>query len=40
MLRIEAEHTKAGPLVNENGLKVLDEFFAWRRTAAGKPLTH
>jgi hypothetical protein len=31
MLHIEAENTKAGPLVNENGLNVLDEFFEWRR---------
>lgn len=31
MLHITAESTKAGPLVNENGLKVLDEYFAWRR---------
>jgi para-nitrobenzyl esterase len=31
MFHIEAENTKAGPLVNENGLNVLDEFFEWRR---------
>ncbi|HWR14933.1 MAG TPA: carboxylesterase family protein [Terriglobales bacterium] len=33
ILHIEAAKTKAGPLVNENGLKVLDEYFASRRTA-------
>jgi para-nitrobenzyl esterase len=39
MLHIEAENTKAGPLVNENGLKVLDEYFAWRRADEMKPAT-
>ena len=38
VLHIEAENTKAGPLVNENGLKVLDEFFAWRRTGGSEAL--
>ncbi|MBI3475745.1 MAG: carboxylesterase family protein [Acidobacteria bacterium] len=32
MLHIEAGNTKAGPMVNENGLKVLDDYFSWRRT--------
>jgi para-nitrobenzyl esterase len=32
MLHIEAGNTKAGPMINENGLKVLDEYFTWRRT--------
>jgi len=40
MLHIEAANAKAGPLVNESGLKVLDEYFAWRRTAEVKPVTH
>ena len=40
MLHIEAGNTKAGPLVDESGLKVLDEYFAWRRTAEVKPVTH
>lgn len=31
VLRIEAEKTEADPLVNENGLVVLDEYFASRR---------
>ena len=31
VLHIESRNTKAGPLVNENGLKVLDEYFAARR---------
>jgi hypothetical protein len=40
VLHIEAGNTKASPLVNESGLKLLDEYFAWRRTAevkAAKP---
>ena len=36
MLRISADNTKASPLVNENGLKLLDEYFAWRRAGAEK----
>ena len=36
-LHIEAGNTKAGPLVNENGLRALDEYFAWRRAEEGKP---
>jgi len=40
MLHIEAENTKAGPVVNENGLTVLDEYFALRRSEEVKPATH
>jgi para-nitrobenzyl esterase len=32
-LHIQAGDTKPGPVVNENGLKVLDEYFASRRKA-------
>jgi para-nitrobenzyl esterase len=35
MLHIAADATKAGPIVSEEGLKALDEYFAWRRTTAG-----
>src|SRR6185503_14926391 len=31
VLHIEAEKTQPGPLVNESGLEVLDEYFASRR---------
>jgi len=34
MLYIESGNTAAVPVVSENGLKVLDEYFAWRRTTA------
>jgi para-nitrobenzyl esterase len=39
MLHLKSGNTKAGPLVNENGLKVLDSYFEWRRmqTAGNKP---
>jgi para-nitrobenzyl esterase len=40
MLHITAESTKPGPLLNENGLKVLDEYFAWRRQTEVQPATH
>ena len=40
MLHIDAENTKAGPVVNENGLTVLDEYFALRRAEEVKPATH
>lgn len=40
MLHIEAGNTKAGPMVNENGLKVLDEYFAWRRTDEVRAAPH
>ncbi|HEU0049651.1 MAG TPA: carboxylesterase family protein, partial [Nitrososphaera sp.] len=39
MLHIKAENTKEGPLVNQNGLEVLDEYFASRR-AEVKPTVH
>jgi para-nitrobenzyl esterase len=39
MLHISADNTKAGPLVNQNGLKLLDEYFAWRRADEVKPGT-
>jgi para-nitrobenzyl esterase len=32
MLQIAADATKAGPIVSEEGLNALDEYFAWRRT--------
>jgi para-nitrobenzyl esterase len=31
MLHIASGRTQAGPIVDEVGLKVLDEYFAWRR---------
>jgi para-nitrobenzyl esterase len=31
MLHIKSETTHAGPIVDERGLKVLDDYFAWRR---------
>lgn len=37
LVHIESVNTKAGPLVSENGLKVLDEYFAWRRSDEVKP---
>ena len=40
VLHIESGNTKAIPLVNENGLKVLDEYFAWRRADEVKPTMH
>jgi para-nitrobenzyl esterase len=40
MLHIDADNTKAGPLVNEKGLKLLDEYFAWRRAGEVKTATH
>lgn len=40
MLHISAGSTKAGPLVNEDGLKVLDQYFAWRRQTEGEAATH
>ncbi len=40
ILHIEAENTKAGPLVNQNGLKVLDEYFASRRADEANLATH
>jgi hypothetical protein len=31
-LHIASGSTRAGPIVNEEGLKALDEYFAWRRS--------
>jgi para-nitrobenzyl esterase len=31
-LHITSDGTKAEPIVSENGLTALDEYFAWRRT--------
>ena len=31
MLHIASDTTKAGPIVSEDGLRILDEYFAWRR---------
>ncbi len=33
---IASGNTKAAPVVNEGGLKVLDKYFAWRRTSASQ----
>jgi para-nitrobenzyl esterase len=33
VLHIGSDRTKAGPIVSEGGLKVLDEYFAWRRVS-------
>ena len=35
MLHIVSGRTRAGPVVNEEGLKALDEYFAWRRSGPG-----
>jgi para-nitrobenzyl esterase len=40
VLHIESGNTKPGPLVNENGLDVLDGYFAGRRADEAKPTTH
>jgi len=32
MLHIASDGTKAGAVVSEEGLKILDEYFAWRRS--------
>lgn len=40
MLHIEADNTKAGPLVDENGLKALDEYFAARRAEETSVAVH
>jgi len=39
VLHTEAENTQAGPLVNENGLEVLDAYFASRRIDEVKTAT-
>ena len=40
VLHIAAGNAKAGPLVNENGLKVLDAYFASRRADEVAPVAH
>ena len=40
VLHIDAGNTKAGPVVNENGLKMLDAFFASRRADEVAPASH
>lgn len=35
MLQIASDNTKAVPIVSEDGLKILDESFAWRRMTTG-----
>jgi para-nitrobenzyl esterase len=35
MLHIASDNTKAVPIVSEDGLKTLDEYFAWRRMTTG-----
>jgi para-nitrobenzyl esterase len=40
MLHIEVGNTKAGSMVNVNGLKVLDAYFASRRAHEASPATH
>lgn len=35
MLHIASGRTEAGPIVNEAGLRALDEYFAWRRASSG-----
>jgi para-nitrobenzyl esterase len=40
VLHLEAGSTKAGPLVNEKGLKVLDAYFASRRADEGASTAH
>jgi para-nitrobenzyl esterase len=34
VLHIASGSTRSGPVVNEDGLRVLDEYFAWRRAGA------
>jgi para-nitrobenzyl esterase len=36
-LHIESGNTQAGPIVDEAGLKVLDEYYAWRRSGEDQP---
>lgn len=40
VLHIHADSTKAGSVVNEKGLKVLDQYFAWRRAGEAKPTAY
>ncbi len=37
MLHVASGRTKAGPVVSEDGLEALDEYFAWRRTTEARP---
>jgi para-nitrobenzyl esterase len=37
MLNIASGNTKAVPIVSEGGLKVLDKYFAWRRSTEAQP---
>jgi para-nitrobenzyl esterase len=37
MLYIASDNTKAAPIVDEDGLKALDEYFAWRRSMEAGP---
>jgi hypothetical protein len=37
MLHIASGGTKAGPIVSQDGLKALDEYFAWRRASDAQP---
>jgi para-nitrobenzyl esterase len=39
ILHIAFGSTQMGPIVNEDGLKVLDEYFAWRRSGEAQPAT-
>jgi para-nitrobenzyl esterase len=36
-LYISSGTTKAAPVVDENGLKALDEYFSWRRSTETPP---
>jgi para-nitrobenzyl esterase len=38
MLQMASGNTKAGPIVSEDGLKALDEYFKWRRSMEPHPL--
>ena len=42
MLHIASGRTEAGPIMNEDGLKSLDDYFAWRRTGVlpSRPASH
>ena len=39
-LHIKAGHTEPGPVANQNGLKVLDEYFALRRKGEVQSVAH
>lgn len=40
MLHITSDRTERGPIVNEAGLKALDEYFAWRRASSAPVAPH